>query len=87
MSMKLVVEIPEQTSQKIEKMRMSPQELADLFLHWIQYYLNNPAMPTGLEAAEPSPSLSSALGTGRGSFATPAEADAFIRAERDAWNS
>mgnify|MGYP006305619349 CR=1 FL=1 len=85
--MKLVVEIPEQTSQKIEKMGMSTEELTDMFLHWIQRYLN--ALPA-LELEAPpksSPSLLSVLGTGRGGFATPAEADAFIRAERDAWNS
>lgn len=29
--------------------------------------------------------LTSFLGTGRGAFATPAEADAFLRAERARW--
>ena len=32
-------------------------------------------------------SMTSMIGTGKGSFATPEEADAFIREERDAWRS
>jgi hypothetical protein len=30
-------------------------------------------------------SLSSLIGTGKGSYASPSEADAFIRGERDKW--
>ena len=40
-----------------------------------------------LEGSGPSdgPSLRSLIGTGKGAFPTPGEADAFIRRERDAW--
>ncbi len=43
MTMKLIVEIPEQTSQRIEQLGMSPQELTDIFLRWVQLYLNTPS--------------------------------------------
>ena len=33
----------------------------------------------------PNRSLRSLIGTGRGAFGTPDEADRFLRAERDAW--
>lgn len=36
------------------------------------------------QPAEPIP-LASLFGAGKGAFDTPADADAFIRAERDAW--
>lgn len=41
------------------------------------------------KSAEPSndQGLSRFLGAAKGSFATPDEADAFIRQERDAWDS
>lgn len=39
---------------------------------------------TANRSSEP---LTSIIGTGRGSFATPEEADRFIRGERDAWDS
>jgi hypothetical protein len=38
-------------------------------------------------AGEPAPPMTSMIGTGQGGFATPEEADAFIRQERDAWQS
>ena len=41
-----------------------------------------------VDRREPSErgSLRSILGTGKGCFATPEEADAFLRRERDAWD-
>lgn len=39
-----------------------------------------------LEASTSEP-LASIIGTAKGSFATPEEADQFIRQERDAWDS
>lgn len=39
---------------------------------------------TANRSSEP---LTSIIGTGKGSFATPEEADRFIREERDAWDS
>jgi hypothetical protein len=40
----------------------------------------------GIEDSSSEP-LVSIIGTGKGSFATPEEADRFIREERDAWDS
>jgi hypothetical protein len=40
----------------------------------------------GIEDSSSEP-LTSIIGTGKGSFATPEEADRFIREERDAWDS
>ncbi|MCC6141759.1 MAG: hypothetical protein IT389_14200 [Nitrospira sp.] len=37
--------------------------------------------------AMPSPKLVNAIGSAPGGFASPADADAFIRRERDAWPS
>ncbi|MBW4466344.1 MAG: hypothetical protein KME07_13040 [Pegethrix bostrychoides GSE-TBD4-15B] len=41
----------------------------------------------GLLQASTSEPLTSIIGTAKGSFATPEEADQFIRQERDAWES
>ncbi|MBW4698411.1 MAG: hypothetical protein KME03_11070 [Aphanocapsa lilacina HA4352-LM1] len=38
------------------------------------------------ETASPTP-LAAFIGVGSGGFGTPAEVDAFIRQERDAWSS
>jgi len=38
-------------------------------------------------AAEPPASLTSLIGTAAGGFATPHEADVFIRQERDTWQA
>ena len=50
-------------------------------------------LPAGVEAEvivivrgeERPPSYASLFGSGRGSYTTPQEADAFIRQERDSW--
>ena len=59
--------------------------------------VRSPELPEGVRAeviviledgAEaPKRSLRSIIGTGKGCFATPEEADAFLRKERDAWES
>lgn len=58
--------------------------------------IRSPELPSGavvdviiiLEASpKQKQSLSSLIGTAKGSFATPQEADDFIRKERDAWSS
>jgi len=41
----------------------------------------------GLLESSASEPLASIIGTAKGSFATPEEADQFIRQERDAWDS
>ena len=38
-------------------------------------------------AAEPPASLTSLIGTAEGGFATPEEADVFIRQERNTWHA
>ena len=44
--------------------------------------------PAGVEAeARAAPNYASFFGAGRGSFATPEEADAFLRQERDTWEN
>ena len=56
--------------------------------------IHHPALAVGTQAeiivlveqsAAEVPSLTSFIGRGKGSFANAAEVDAFIRAERDAW--
>lgn len=63
--------------------------------------LERPEIPAGTEAevmimveerpeprrSEDLPPLASFLGTGKGCFSSAAEIDAFLRAERDAWDS
>jgi hypothetical protein len=40
-----------------------------------------------VEQEPPPKSYSGLFGSGRGAFATPEEADAFLRRERDAWSN
>ena len=56
--------------------------------------IHAPELPPGTQAevivleiaaAAPKRALSALLGLGRGAFATPEEADAFLRHERDQW--
>ena len=59
--------------------------------------IRSPELPEGARAevivilddgAEaPNRPLCTIIGTGKGCFATPEEADAFLRKERDAWES
>jgi hypothetical protein len=37
------------------------------------------------QSAQPTTDYIALFGSGKGSFATPAEADSFLRAERDQW--
>ncbi len=38
------------------------------------------------QSAQPATDYTALFGSGKGSFATPAEADRFLRAERDQWD-
>ena len=59
--------------------------------------IRSPDLPEGARAEvivildddqdAPDRPLRSIIGTGKGCFATPEEADAFLRKERDAWES
>jgi len=59
-----------------------------------QITIRSPELPEGVEAdvtvslQDPTPTQSyrALFGSGRGGFATPEEADAFLRKERDAWD-
>ncbi|MGG6269324.1 hypothetical protein ACQ4M3_27940 [Leptolyngbya sp. AN03gr2] len=57
----------------VERERRLSAELARLNLEMLQVSTSEP--------------LTSIIGTAKGSFATPEEADQFIRQERDAWDS
>jgi hypothetical protein len=59
--------------EEVERERRLTAELANLNIESIEN-----------SSLEP---LVSIIGTGKGSFATPEEADRFIREERDAWDS
>lgn len=93
----LTIEIPDRIDLQLQVNGLTHQDLTELFLHWVQTYLNEPdsLSSTSSETNTASTlvqqnnknSLSSILGRGQGSFSTPEEADAFIRAERDAWTS
>ncbi len=90
----LTIEIPEQVDQQLQISQIKPEDLVELFLRWVQLYLHAPDHAATLfntepmlEKSAPKRALSSFLGAGQGSFSTPAEADAFIQAERTAWTS
>jgi hypothetical protein len=93
----LTIEIPEQIDQQLQVSQIKHEDLAELFLHWVQLYLNSPdkastvfkTVNTDSLSVESAPkrSLSSFFGAGQGSFSNAEEADAFIRAEREAWTS
>ncbi len=88
----LTIEIPDQVDQQLQISKISHKDLVELFLRWIQVYLSDPDSSilnttSSLIKSAPKRPLSSILGTGQGSFPTPEEADAFIRAEREAWTS
>jgi hypothetical protein len=59
--------------EEVERERRLQSELALLNIDGIENTFSEP--------------LTSIIGTGKGSFATPEEADRFIREERDAWDS
>ena len=86
---RLTIEIPEQVDRQLEINKMTHKDLGELFLSWVQVYLSDSSRtflksPLLIKPAQKCPPLSSILGTGQGSFSTPEEADAFIRAERKA---
>jgi hypothetical protein len=59
--------------------RLSPDELAQLIKRANELSKKNES-----SAARP-PSYRALFSSGRGAFATPQEADEFVRQERDAW--
>ncbi len=59
--------------EEVERERRLSAELARLKLEMLQVSTSEP--------------LTSIIGTAKGSFTTPEEADQFIRQERDAWDS
>jgi hypothetical protein len=58
---------------EVERERQLTAELAHLNIERLENRSSEP--------------LTSIIGTGKGSFATPEEADRFVREERDAWDS
>lgn len=90
----LTIEIPEQIDQQLQTSQIKHEDLVELFLHWLERYLNAPNNaslvfnidPLSMESASKRP-LSNFFGAGQGSFSNAEEADAFIRAEREAWTS
>ncbi len=60
--------------------RLSPDELAQLIKRANQLSKKNQSSTT-----ERPPSYRALFASGRGAFATPQEADEFVRQERDAW--
>jgi hypothetical protein len=81
--------ITQQTSSKLQSiinivLALSPQEQFQVIMVLLQNIFGqqqtNETIPQGR-------SLTTIIGTGRGSFTTSEQADSFIRAERDAWTS
>jgi len=64
-----------------EARNLSPDELAQLIKHAADMLAKNSKQPI-----TPAPPYRSLFGAGKGSFATPVEADRYVRKERDAWD-
>jgi len=63
---------------------LSPQEQFQVIMALLQNLLSQQEQAETITTAQP---LSSIIGTGQGSFASPEEADDFIRLERETWTS
>jgi len=63
-----------------EAQRLSPEELAQLIKQAADLLARSRQV-----ASPPTPRYVSLFGSGKGSYATPEEADNFVREERSAW--
>jgi hypothetical protein len=64
-----------------EARNLSPDELSQLIKYAADMLAQSRKQPTTT-----APPYRSLFGAGKGSFATPVEADRFVREERDAWD-